>query len=652
MAKRVLRMDPLEVKGRVPSAQVQRYVFEPVELIAHAPGQQATTQVVEAYVAAAAAEALSSAYVPSPVADVSPELRKGSAGDPVRHLQNLLTAAGYDVGEVDGIFGERTEAAVKSFQRDNGLTADGIVSPRTWAKVQGEIPYAIPPRGGQVLAETLKATPPVTPPEGQEQPAGRAPPAPITEEEVRELLKDLRSQFSTISRERSLVPEASAPAALKALGVFAGKIPDQHLIRLGLHLRELDRDIDELSRHLDFLEARLKDLAAADPVEQRARLTDVAAGIPIASAMSFVTLLETAHLITMSAAVQQGAPPAYVFGMLTNLSLDAWPVRAAWKSEDAEALAVWGALEAQLPALQGRARELNQFARKVRLGDRISRTVTTFLDAFMLAASVRPGSGVPRPPALVAATAGAAGARVLLTAQYLERLRRLIAVGALDPAVVVLGPRAVQGFQPSVGTPLGAPMAAQKAGKASPAKGGAAGAGATPQPPAHMRNLVRQLERRFPKLKGHLSVVYRHLHSPGLYDEAQRTGTGRWTFMGRFRDGKPVQIDGFADDGRLLDVKMADTGRQYRAVEQEAERRTLDVVQMLRGETPRAFEQSNLDLLVRERIGRNLARQARFIRENGLPGGLWHTNSHRIKRLIQEEIKNYELKGFSVEVEP
>jgi peptidoglycan hydrolase-like protein with peptidoglycan-binding domain len=64
-----------------------------------------------------------------------PTLKKGSKGNPVRRLQSRLTAAGYDVGGVDGIFGAKTETGVKKFQRDNHLTSDGIVGPRTWAKV-------------------------------------------------------------------------------------------------------------------------------------------------------------------------------------------------------------------------------------------------------------------------------------------------------------------------------------------------------------------------------------------------------------------------------------------------------------------------------------------------------------------------------------
>ncbi|MDR9793622.1 peptidoglycan-binding domain-containing protein [Aeribacillus composti] len=35
----------------------------------------------------------------------------------------------------DGIFGPKTEAAVKAFQKKHGLKQDGIVGPKTWAKM-------------------------------------------------------------------------------------------------------------------------------------------------------------------------------------------------------------------------------------------------------------------------------------------------------------------------------------------------------------------------------------------------------------------------------------------------------------------------------------------------------------------------------------
>jgi peptidoglycan hydrolase-like protein with peptidoglycan-binding domain len=65
----------------------------------------------------------------------NPTIRRGSRGNPVRRAQKRLTLAGYDTGGVDGTFGTRTEAAVKQFQRDQGLNDDGIVGPETWARI-------------------------------------------------------------------------------------------------------------------------------------------------------------------------------------------------------------------------------------------------------------------------------------------------------------------------------------------------------------------------------------------------------------------------------------------------------------------------------------------------------------------------------------
>ncbi len=59
--------------------------------------------------------------------------RQGSRGDEVRQIQTKLKNWGYYDGAVDGIFGSKTTAAVKDFQRKNGLTADGIAGPATLA---------------------------------------------------------------------------------------------------------------------------------------------------------------------------------------------------------------------------------------------------------------------------------------------------------------------------------------------------------------------------------------------------------------------------------------------------------------------------------------------------------------------------------------
>jgi len=52
-------------------------------------------------------------------------------GEDVRALQERLTELGYDVGTVDGVFGRGTDRALREFQRDNGLTPDGILNDET-----------------------------------------------------------------------------------------------------------------------------------------------------------------------------------------------------------------------------------------------------------------------------------------------------------------------------------------------------------------------------------------------------------------------------------------------------------------------------------------------------------------------------------------
>lgn len=59
--------------------------------------------------------------------------RKGSSGSVVTQIQKKLKEWGYYDGDADGVFGSRTEKAVISFQKKNGLTADGIVGSGTLA---------------------------------------------------------------------------------------------------------------------------------------------------------------------------------------------------------------------------------------------------------------------------------------------------------------------------------------------------------------------------------------------------------------------------------------------------------------------------------------------------------------------------------------
>ena len=59
--------------------------------------------------------------------------KRGSTGSVVSQIQQKLLNWGYYSGEVDGIFGSRTEAAVRLFQQKNGLQVDGKVGAQTLA---------------------------------------------------------------------------------------------------------------------------------------------------------------------------------------------------------------------------------------------------------------------------------------------------------------------------------------------------------------------------------------------------------------------------------------------------------------------------------------------------------------------------------------
>ena len=68
--------------------------------------------------------------------------KRGASGATVTEIQRRLKAWGYYDGAVDGVYGSRTEAAVRYFQRKNGLSVDGQVGGETLAAL------GIPSSGG------------------------------------------------------------------------------------------------------------------------------------------------------------------------------------------------------------------------------------------------------------------------------------------------------------------------------------------------------------------------------------------------------------------------------------------------------------------------------------------------------------------------
>lgn len=88
--------------------------------------------------------------------------KQGSSGDAVRTIQQKLTNWGYFGDSVDGVYGPKTAEAVKSFQRKNGLTPDGVAGPATlkalgMSTTGGESPGSAQQNSLDLLARVISA---------------------------------------------------------------------------------------------------------------------------------------------------------------------------------------------------------------------------------------------------------------------------------------------------------------------------------------------------------------------------------------------------------------------------------------------------------------------------------------------------------------
>lgn len=89
--------------------------------------------------------------------DLRPTLRRGARGELVKSVQARLKL------DPDGVFGPRTEAAIREFQRERNLVPDGIVGPATWAALEDQQNVPVVPQHDLEPAEPpgAAAKPPV-----------------------------------------------------------------------------------------------------------------------------------------------------------------------------------------------------------------------------------------------------------------------------------------------------------------------------------------------------------------------------------------------------------------------------------------------------------------------------------------------------------
>ena len=62
-------------------------------------------------------------------------IKQGAKGNITRIIQSMLYCKGYNTNGIEGIFGQATDGAVRRFQANRGLNADGVVGKLTFAKL-------------------------------------------------------------------------------------------------------------------------------------------------------------------------------------------------------------------------------------------------------------------------------------------------------------------------------------------------------------------------------------------------------------------------------------------------------------------------------------------------------------------------------------
>ena len=68
-----------------------------------------------------------------------PQIKRGSISTYVIIAQDDLNTLGFRTGGLDGIFGAKTEEAVRNYQRSRGLSVDGIVGCNTWRSLGEDV---------------------------------------------------------------------------------------------------------------------------------------------------------------------------------------------------------------------------------------------------------------------------------------------------------------------------------------------------------------------------------------------------------------------------------------------------------------------------------------------------------------------------------
>ena len=142
--------------GHTANAQMTIYVSSPNTTVAASPSSTLNAlkaQLTQVLAQLAAAKDAQSAFM------FTKYLYPGLTDYDVTQLQNVLAAHGYYSGPITGFYGAQTEAAVRDFQRDNGLAQLGVVGPGTRSVLNLLGPVSASASNSATIADTT--TPPV-----------------------------------------------------------------------------------------------------------------------------------------------------------------------------------------------------------------------------------------------------------------------------------------------------------------------------------------------------------------------------------------------------------------------------------------------------------------------------------------------------------
>ncbi|TDV50812.1 N-acetylmuramoyl-L-alanine amidase [Actinophytocola oryzae] len=128
-----------------PSAPAATAVYDAIVEHAVSTFQQQRGLITDGFVGPATYRALKDATYQLGARPLAYLVSSPISGDDVLTLQDRLLELGYDAGRPNGVFGAQTEAALRTFQRDYGMTVDGICGAETVRALRQLSPRA---RGG------------------------------------------------------------------------------------------------------------------------------------------------------------------------------------------------------------------------------------------------------------------------------------------------------------------------------------------------------------------------------------------------------------------------------------------------------------------------------------------------------------------------